>query len=235
MHIYFIIKNNNNTRILNQKANEMNSKTVTSLSISNPKRILRLDASASPANSNSRKLGNYLLDQLEQGNLALETLERNLNTELSFIDSNWIAANFTASDERNQDQSARLAFSDELIAELNWADHIVLTTPMYNFGVPATLKAWIDLVCRAGVTFQYGANGPEGLLKGKRIDIVITTGGAPLDSPVDFVSGYLRQVFNFIGIKNINIIGADQMNVDGDASFAKAISKIEQTYPAIAA
>jgi len=213
----------------------MNSTTLTSLSIDNPKRILRLDASANPGDSSSRKLGDYLVSQLEQGNPATKTRERDLNTNLSFIDSSWIAANFTPSDEREAGQSARLAFSDELIAELEWAEHIVLTTPMYNFGVPATLKAWIDLICRAGVTFRYGDNGAEGLLKGKRVDIVITTGGAPLDSPLDFVSGYLRQVFNFVGIEDINIIGADQMSVDGDASFAKAISQIEQTYPAIAA
>jgi FMN-dependent NADH-azoreductase len=213
----------------------MNSKTLTNLSTGSPKRILRLDASANPGDSSSRKLGDYLVRQLEQGNPAIETRERDLNTDLSFIDSSWIAANFTPSDEREAEQSARLAFSDELIAELQWAEHIVLTTPMYNFGVPATLKAWIDHVCRAGVTFRYGTNGAEGLLKGKRVDIVITTGGAPLDSPVDFVSGYLKQVFNFIGIEDITIIGADQMSVDGDASFSKAVSQIEQIYPAIAA
>jgi FMN-dependent NADH-azoreductase len=199
------------------------------------KRILRIDASANPAESDSQKLGDHLIRQLEQANPTVETRTRNLNQELSFIDSNWIAANFTTREERNDDQSARLAFSDQLIAELKWTDHIVLTTPMYNFGVPATLKAWIDLVCRAGITFRYGANGPEGLLKGKRVDIVITTGGAPLGSPVDFVSGYLRQVFAFIGIDDVNIIGADQMNVDAQASFARATAQIEQHYPAVAA
>jgi len=199
------------------------------------KRLLRLDASANPGESSSRQLGDYLIGQLKQSNSALETRTRNLNQELSFIDSNWIAANFTANEERSNDQSARLGFSDRLIAELNWADHIVLTTPMYNFGVPATLKAWIDLVCRAGVTFRYGANGPEGLLKGKRVDIVVTTGGAPLGSRVDFVSGYLRQVFAFIGIDDVNIIGADQMNIDAQASFARAKAQIEQHYAAVAA
>jgi FMN-dependent NADH-azoreductase len=199
------------------------------------KRILRIDASANPVESDSQKLGDHLIRQLEQANPTVETRTRNLNQELSFIDSNWIAANFTTREERNDDQSARLAFSDQLIAELKWTDHIVLTTPMYNFGVPATLKAWIDLVCRAGITFRYGANGPEGLLKGKRVDIVVTTGGAPLGSPVDFVSGYLRQVFAFIGIDDVNIIGADQMNVDAQASFARATAQIEQHYPAVAA
>jgi FMN-dependent NADH-azoreductase len=199
------------------------------------KQILRLDASANPAESDSQKLGDHLIRQLKQANPGMETRKRNLNQDLSFIDSNWIAANFTAKEERNDDQSAHLEFSDQLIAELNWADHVVLTTPMYTFGVPATLKAWIDLVCRAGITFRYGANGPEGLLKGKRVDIVITTGGAPLGSPADFVSGYLRQVFAFIGIDDVNIIGADQMNVNAQASFARATAQIEQHYPAVAA
>ncbi len=201
----------------------------------NIKRILRLDASANPADASSKKLGDYLLDQLKQVDPVAEMKARDLNRDLSFIDASWIAANFTAPDDREPEQSARLAFSDQLIEELKWADHIVLTTPMYNFGVPATLKAWIDLVCRAGVTFRYSANGPEGQLKSKRADIIITTGGVPLASPVDFVSGYLKQVFGFIGIKDVHIVGADQMNVDAEASFAKARSEIEQEYAAIAA
>jgi len=98
---------------------------------------------------------------------------------------------------------------------------------MYNFSVPANLKAWIDLICRAGVTFQYTAEGPVGLLKDKQLDIIITTGGVPLKSPVDFVSDYLKQVFGFIGIEQINIIAADQMNVDAEASFNKALDQIQ--------
>ncbi|MDH3630143.1 MAG: NAD(P)H-dependent oxidoreductase [Gammaproteobacteria bacterium] len=198
-------------------------------------RILQLDASANPAGASSKRLGDYLLEQLKQVNPAGEMKVRDLNQDLSFIDSSWIAANFSAPDDRKPAQSAHLAFSDQLIEELKWADHIVLTTPMYNFGVPATLKAWIDLVCRAGVTFRYGPNGPQGLLEGKHADIIITTGGVPLASPVDFVSGYLKQVFSFIGIDDVNIVGADQMNLDAEASFAKAKSEIEQQYSAIAA
>lgn len=197
--------------------------------------VLRLDASANPDESSSRKLGDRLLRQLQQGHIELELRNRDLNQSASFIDGDWIEANLTAAGDRSAAQQRRLEFSDTLIAELDWADHIVLTTPMYNFGVPAALKAWIDQVCRAGVTFRYTANGPEGLLADKRADIVITTGGAPLDSPVDFVSGYLRQVFSFIGISQVNVIGADQMNLDPDASFSRAIEQIEQSYPAQAA
>ncbi len=203
--------------------------------MSNSVNVLRLDASANPAESNSKKLGDSLLEQLGQQHAEIDLRIRDLNRELSFIDSEWVGANFTAAEQRDAGQVERLAFSDELISELQWADHIVVTTPMYNFSVPATLKAWIDLVCRAGVTFRYGANGPVGLLEGKSADIVITTGGVPLGSPADFVSGYLRQIMNFIGIEQVNLISADQMNVDPDTSFSGAVGQIEQVYPAVAA
>jgi FMN-dependent NADH-azoreductase len=193
-----------------------------------PTRILRLDASASADTSISMQLGDRLIERLREAHGDIEVEQRDLNHGLSFIDSDWIAANLAASESRTVEQRERLALSDALIDELRRADRIVLTTPMYNFGIPSTLKAWIDLIARAGVTFRYTENGPVGLLVNKRIDIVITTGGAPLESPVDFVSGYLRQVFRFIGIEEINIIGADRMNVDADASVNQALAQIAQ-------
>lgn len=188
--------------------------------------LLRLDASAATETSSSRKLGNIFVDTLiaEQGDV--DVVERDLNVNPLFIDESWIGASFTAEAERSAGQRDTLRWSDMLIAELKAADRILLTVPMYNFGVPATLKAWIDQVCRAGVTFKYTEQGPQGLLSGKQVDIIITTGGVPLNSPVDFVSGYLRQVFNFIGITDINIIAADGMAVDAEASFDKAVGQI---------
>jgi len=194
------------------------------------KQILRIDASASVNTSNSKKLGDELIARLIALHPGASVQQRDLNQEIGFIDQNWVTANLTPVDQRSEIQQQRLAFSDQLIAEIRQSDHIVLTTPMYNFGIPATLKAWIDLICRAGVTFQYTADGPVGLIKGKTVDIVITTGGAPLHSPVDFVTGYLKQIFGFIGIENINIIGADRMNVDADSSYQKALDQIERHY-----
>ncbi len=194
------------------------------------KQILRLDASASINTSNSKKLGDELIDRLLALHPGAIVRQRDLNQEIGFIDENWVAANFTPVDQRSEAQHQRLAFSDKLIDEIKQADAIVLTTPMYNFGIPATLKAWIDLISRAGVTFLYTAEGPVGLIKGKRVDIVITTGGVPLQSPVDFVTDYLKQVFRFIGIEDINIIGADAMSVDADSSYQKALDQIEQHY-----
>jgi len=194
------------------------------------KHILRLDASASVDTSNSKKLGDELIARLMALHPGATVQQRDLNQEIGFIDQNWVTANFTPVDQRSEIQQQRLALSDELIEEIRYSDHIVLTTPMYNFGIPATLKAWIDLICRAGVTFQYTADGPVGLIKGKTVDIVIATGGALLHSPVDFVTGYLKQIFGFIGIEYINIIGADRMNVDADGSYQKALDQIGQHY-----
>lgn len=189
--------------------------------------ILRIDASANVGGSNSRKLGDLLIAKLKATLPGVTLQQRDLNDGLSFIDEDWVSANFTPSEQRTGEQRQRLALSDQLIDEVKQADAIVLTTPMYNFGVPAPLKSWIDLICRAGVTFQYTSDGPVGLLKNKRVDIIITTGGVPLQSPVDFVSDYLKQVFHFIGIDDINIFAADQMNVDAEVSFNRAADQID--------
>jgi FMN-dependent NADH-azoreductase len=198
-------------------------------------RILRLDASANPGLSGSRRLGDELLARLQRQYPASEIRRRDLNHEAQFIDADWIGANLSAAYERDAAARQRLQASDELISELQWADQIVLTTPMYNFSVPATLKAWIDQVCRAGITFRYTSGGPVGLLAGKRADIVITTGGVALGSPVDFLSGYLRQIFAFIGIDEVDIIAAERMNLDSATSVERALRQIDARYPAKAA
>jgi len=193
-------------------------------------RILRIDASASINTSNSKKLGDELMRKLEALHPGAIVQQRDLNRNIDLIDESWVGANFTPVDQRSEAQQQRLAFSDHLIEEIKLADAIVLTTPMYNFGIPATLKSWIDLVCRAGVTFQYTADGPVGLIKDKHLDIVITTGGVTLGSPLDFVTDYLKQVFRFIGIEDFNIIAAEAMNVDADSSYQNALDQIEQNY-----
>ncbi len=190
--------------------------------------LLRIDASANTETSNSRRLGDLFVEELLNNEGPLNAVHRDLNQTPAFIDAEWIGASYTAENERSEQQRELLLESDAYIKELKMADRILLTVPMYNFGVPATLKAWIDQVCRAGVTFEYSEQGPKGLLQGKRVDIIITTGGVPLSSPVDFVSGYLTQVFNFIGISDVNIIAADGMAIDAEASFNKAAAQIKQ-------
>lgn len=141
---------------------------------------------------------------------------RDLSQGLFSLDEQWVSANHTAEEDRTEAQRDILQASDALIAELYWADLVVIACPIYNFSVPSALKAWIDLVCRAGLTFQYTENGPEGLLTNKRAILVMTSGGVPVDSAVDFATPYLRQVMSFIGITDTQTVRADQQLTSTD-------------------
>src|SRR5690606_7995661 len=112
-----------------------------------------------------------------------------------------------------------------LIGEIEAADTIIITAPIYNFSIPASLKAWIDQVARARRTFRYTEVGSEGLLKGKRVYIVFVSGGVPLGSEVDFASAYLRHILGFIGISDVEFIAADGHQKDRGA-MARAATAI---------
>ena len=189
-------------------------------------KILEVSASGRRADSVSRKLSNELIEALEAREGAVELVRRDLSKGIAHIDEPWIEANFTPEEERTRDQREALSGSDELVDELQDADVIVIATPMYNFGIPAALKAWIDMIARARKTFRYTADGPEGLLKGKKAYVVIATGGAPVDSPVDFATPYLRYILKFVGITDVEVIAADQLGSRADESIDAARVRI---------
>jgi len=128
------------------------------------------------------------------------------------IDQAWVGAAYTPDESQTAEQKAILAVSDMLIAELQQADEVVFGVAMHNFSVPSVLKLWIDQVARRGKTFAYGANGPEGLLKGKKATILIATGGVyDAGSPaasLNFVEPYLRAVLGFVGITDVKFVTA---------------------------
>jgi len=169
--------------------------------------ILQIDSSARTEDSLSRKVTQYIADTLSDAsaNIAHRDLAK---TKLELITGAHIGAYYTKANERSDEQKQLLTLSDELISELKLADTLIIGAPMYNFSVPAALKAWIDLVCRVGETFVYGNNGPEGLINIERAFIVVSAGGTAIGSPVDFSSAYLTQVCRFIGIDNVHIIDA---------------------------
>lgn len=183
---------------------------------------LHIDASARKADSITRKYTQKVLDRFEPERV----LTRDLNAPLPFLDEEWVNANFTPIDQRSDAQKNKLAVSDELIAELKEADIVVIGLPVYNFGLPASLKAWIDLVARAGVTFNYTEYGPKGLLEGKRAVVVVASGGVEVGSEADFATNYLRHVLGFIGITEVEIVAADKLAIDADASIAKIESEV---------
>jgi len=172
------------------------------------------------------------IDALESREGSVTLVRRNLGNGVALVDDQWIDANFTAEEDRTAEQSSVLAQSSALVAELQAADVVVIGAPIYNFGIPAALKAWVDMIARARLTFRYTANGPEGLLQGKRAYIVIASGGVAVDSPVDFATPYLRQVLGFVGITDVEIVAADQLNKDAEKSIESArvqISRIINT------
>ncbi|MBO6882009.1 MAG: NAD(P)H-dependent oxidoreductase [Marivita sp.] len=185
--------------------------------------VLRIDASARHSGSESRALTQRIIDRLEPE----AVINRDLAVAMPAIDADWLAANWTPADDRTDAQRQMLALSDTLIEEIKSADTIVIGAPIYNFGIPATLKTWIDLIARAGITFKYSETGPQGLLTGKRAIVAITSGGTQVGSEIDFASGYLRHVLGFVGITDVQFVAADQLMVDAEASHAKATAALE--------
>lgn len=196
-----------------------------------PFRILRIDSSACTRDSVSRTLGDAVVQRLLATTPRANVVERELAQGLPSIDADWIAANFTDAEARTPAQASRLALSDSLIDELREADVIVVTAPIYNFSVPSVLKVWIDQVCRAGLTFQYTPMGPQGLLANRPVYLAMASGGVPFGSAVDFASGYLRQVFRFIGIDDVRLIGAERVASDEDAARAAALAELDRFLP----
>ncbi|MEM8956215.1 MAG: NAD(P)H-dependent oxidoreductase [Pseudomonadota bacterium] len=184
-------------------------------------RILRLDASARKTGSVSRALNDRVIDRFaDAGPVSVTT--RDLSENMPLIDEAWIGANFTPEADRTDDQRAALALSDSLIAEVKAADILVIGVPIYNFGVPTVLKAWVDQIARAGVTFRYSPDGPVGLLTDKRAILAVASGGTQAGSEIDFASSYMRHVLRFVGIQKIDIVRADRQMVDAEASRTKA-------------
>lgn len=197
--------------------------------------ILRIDASTRDEGSITRQLSDELIAALRGRHGRVTVVTRDLaRTPPPLLDADWLAANFTEPHARNAQQRAALAHSDELVAELMAADTVVLGMPVYNFGVPAALKAWIDQVARARVTFRYTENGPVGLLEGKRAYLVVASGGVAVGSSADFATGYLRQVLGFLGITAVEIVAADQLMLRSDA-VERARERIGALLPAVAA
>ena len=191
-------------------------------------RILEVSGSGRRAESVSRMLTADIVAALESRHDAVEVTRRDLATGIDFVDESWIDANFTPAEERNAQQRNKLKRSDEFVAELQRADVVVIGAPIYNFGIPASLKAWIDMIARARLTFHYTENGPVGLLEGKKAYIVVASGGVPVDSAVDFATPYLRQALRFVGITDVDVIAADRLNQNADDSIDTARARIAE-------
>jgi len=188
--------------------------------------ILLIAASANGENALTRQLARETVRRLQASYPNARVQVRNLAKGIDLLDQGWLHANLKPEDDRSEKDRLALTKSDELIAELQSADSIVISTPMYNFSIPAALKAWIDQVARAGVTFRYSPDGPEGLLEDKPVYLIMASGGVPFGSSVDFASGYLRHVLGFIGLHDVRFIGAEATNRDPESSKKRALEQL---------
>ena len=189
-------------------------------------RVLRIDSSGRVQNSVTRELGDALIEQLRSQGHEVAVSTRDVAQGMPFVDEAWINANFTDPAQRSDEQREVLAFSDALVQEVKDADVLVIGAPIYNFGIPAALKAWIDMIARARLTFRYTENGPVGLLTGKQAYLIVASGGTPVGSDIDFATGYLRHALAFVGITDVKIIAAERLMAQGDAARETALAQI---------
>lgn len=189
--------------------------------------ILRIDATIKPEGSVSRRLTDRILSRLGAAHPGATVTLRDLSKGVPAIDGDWISAVFTPAAARNPEQARIAAYSDTLLAEVRAADILVIALPVYNFGVPAQLKSWFDHLSRKGETFRYTEAGPEGLLKGKRAIVAMSSDGTRLGSAVDFASGYVRHMLGFFGITEIEFVAADAMVFAPEETLRKAEEQVD--------
>jgi FMN-dependent NADH-azoreductase len=197
--------------------------------------VLQVNSSARVEGSHSSRLAASIVTRLRaahpQATLTLRDLAR---TPHPVLDEAALGALFTPADQRTAEQAARVAADDLLIAEIAAADVVVLGVPMYNFGVSAQLKNWIDAISRAQVTFRYTEKGPEGLLKGKKVYVALTRGGMYRNTPADSQVPYLKTVLGFLGMSDVQFVYAEGLAMGAAAeqnALASARAQIEENLP----
>ncbi len=181
--------------------------------------ILQINASARREGAHSTRIADQIVARLRAEHPEARLFVRDLARQPHpMLDEAALTALFTPAEQRTPEQAARVALDDALIAEAQAADVLVIGAPMYNFGVSVQLKTWIDALARSGVTFRYTANGPEGLLKGKKVYVALARGGRYRDAGIDTQALYLQTVLNFLGMTDVQFIYAEGLNMGVEAA-----------------
>ena len=179
------------------------------------KKLLQINASLFSNDGQSSRLAEQFVAAWRNRNLDGELVIRDLAREpIPHLDAERFQAFLAQPDARTPEQTAVVEFSDALIRELREADIVVIGLPMYNFGIPSTLKAYFDHIARAGITFRYTENGPVGLLQGKKVYVLAARGGYYADTPLDSQTGYMRNFLGFLGMKDVEFVYAEGLNID---------------------
>ncbi|EKF73405.1 ACP phosphodieterase [Alcanivorax hongdengensis A-11-3] len=187
--------------------------------------ILVIKSSVFGDDGNSSTLVNEQVERLKAKHPQAEIVVRDLSADrIPHLDGERVGAFFTPAEQRSPEQQAVDDYSLALIEELRAADQIVLGLPMYNFGIPSQLKSWIDHVARAGITFRYTENGPQGLLDDKPVTVLAARGGIYAGTDNDTVTPYIKLFFGFVGITSVSFVYAEGLNM-GDESKEKAMGE----------
>ena len=189
------------------------------------KRIYHIDSSARSVGSHGRNLAKELVEQLET-NFPATVEYRDVSQGLEFLTPMILDGLYIPDNTRSEDQKKALKLSDQVVDEIVNSDIVVLSAPIYNFGPPASLKAWADLVARKDLTFKYTDKGPVGLLKDKKVYVIVTSGGVPVGSPVDHLTPWLKTFLGFIGITDVTFLAADQLVMKEAETLARVRAQI---------
>jgi FMN-dependent NADH-azoreductase len=189
--------------------------------------LLLVNSSARQQDSVTRRFANELIEALQQQHGDINIRERDVTRDMPFVDEHWVNANFTAAEQRTAEDKLALAYSDSLVNELEETDILIIAAPVYNYSVPASLKAWIDQISRVGRTFNFTSEGSFGKLKNKKAYVIMATGGLKLGSDIDFASGFLCHILNFIGIEDVSFLSAEGLMMDSEQGLQQIRSQID--------
>lgn len=189
--------------------------------------ILRIDGSARTEGSVTRDLTDQVVSRLVESNPGARVVTRDLLGGISLLDNAATTGTALPAEDRTPAQVEALLESDGLVAELKEADFVVLGSPIYNFSVPAAVKAYFDQIARAGLTFNYTDQGVVGLVVDRPTYVVVASGGVQVGSDYDLATPYVRHFLGFLGIGNVHIIGADMLNFDAEAALQRAGEQLD--------
>jgi FMN-dependent NADH-azoreductase len=197
--------------------------------------LLQLNSSIFSSGGQSTQLADQFVTAWQVNEPDAQVIVRDLaHDAIPHLDAQRVLAFFTQPETRTPEQQAYVAESDALIEEIKQAQIIVIGLPMYNFGIPSTLKAYFDQIARAGVTFRYTENGPEGLLTGKKVYVFAARGGIYAGTPLDSQTNYVRDFLGFLGMDNTEFVYAEGLNM-GETAKEAALAGAKLRLTALAA
>ena len=189
-------------------------------------KILKINSSIQTEKSVGRKLVDQLVSRFtdDENNV----IDRDLAMGLPLLTQDMVNAFYTPEADRTDSQKEEIVLSNLLIKEIEDSEIIIMGVPIYNFSVPGSVKAYFDLIARVGVTFKYTDKGPVGLFENKKVHVVITSGGTPFMSDIDFASAYIIHFLRFLGITDVNFISADQLMINSEVQIKNAEKQITE-------